>query len=87
MQPGRAENETNGQKPVAAVSKRARFDPIFSLFYNQVWQENETNGPKSVATVSNQTYFPITSDLADYRHLSRKKLGDVWSTIFKNSPF
>ena len=38
--------------------------------------ENETNGPKPVAPVSNETYFPNTSDLADYRYLARKKLGD-----------
>ena len=29
-----------------------------------------------VATVSDQTCFPITSDLAEYRHLSRKNKGD-----------
>ena len=38
--------------------------------------ENEINGPKPVVPMSNQTYLPITSDLGDYRYLSRKKLGE-----------
>ena len=60
----------------APSSKTAHFDPIFSLFLQPGKAENNIKGPKSIATVSNQTYLPITSDIADYRHLLRKKLGD-----------
>ena len=61
----------------APSSKTAHFDPLFSLFLQPGKAENETNGPKSVATVSCQTYFHITSDIANYRHLLRKKIGDL----------
>ena len=60
----------------APSSETTNFDHIFSLSLQPGKAENETNGPKPVATVSNQTYLPITSYLGDYRHLSRKKLGN-----------
>ena len=43
------------------------------IWNNEIWQ---FNGAKLVVTMSNQTNLPIASDLDDYRHLSRKKLGD-----------
>ena len=43
------------------------------IWDNEIWQ---FNGAKLVVTMSNQTNLPITSDVDDYRHLSRKKLGD-----------
>ena len=60
----------------APCSKTAHFDPIVSLFLQPGKAENEANRPNPVASVFIQNYFPITSDLADYRRLSRKKLGD-----------
>ena len=60
----------------APSSKTAHFDPYIMPFLQPGKAENETNAPKPGATVSNQTYFPITSDLDYYRHLSRKILGD-----------
>ena len=71
----------------AQPSKTPPFWPKIQLFLQSSKAENETNGPKPVSTVSNQIYFPNRSDLADYRHLSRNKLGDFQSTIFKNCPF
>ena len=60
----------------APSSKTAYCDPIFSFFLQPGKAENETNGPKPFATMSNKIDLPITCDLGDYRHLSRKKLGD-----------
>ncbi len=60
----------------APSSKTAHCDPHIQPFLQPGETENKTNAPKPGATVSNQTYFPITSDLADNRHLSRKKLCD-----------
>ena len=60
----------------APSSKTAHFVHIFQPFLQPGKAENETNGQKPPATVSNQTYFPITNDLAYYRHLSSKVLFD-----------
>ena len=57
----------------APSSKMAHFDPPIEPFLQPGKAESETNRPKFVATVSNQTYSSITSDLGNYRHLSRKK--------------
>ena len=59
----------------APSSKRAQYVHLFQPFLQPGKAENETNGQKTVAIVSNQTYFPVTNDLAYYRHLPRKKLG------------
>ena len=60
-----------------APASKTAFLAQNSAFLQPGKAENETNGPTPVATLSNQTYFPVTSDLADCRHLSRKKLGDL----------
>ena len=52
------------------------FWPKFQPILQPGKAENETNRQKTGAIVSNQTYFPITNDLAYYRHLSSEVLCD-----------